>query len=188
MNDALHGGEAWSHPCQRDRGRRRLAGSRFVAAGFICLSRNLARGNETDFQRLRFDNHAVDMAFDQIAIRNGSRILRFTSRGQVFADTVEHEGLDFRCRDSCNAACFVLSLLQDRMRHIIPVAHTELVGVRRAHAVAAVVKDATGQNGGRALEPDLSRDSVGGELGLHGLEQIAVEDRRMLPAVRASPR
>ena len=47
---ALHGGEAWSHPCQRDRGRRRPAGSWFLAAGFICLSRNLARGNETDFQ------------------------------------------------------------------------------------------------------------------------------------------
>ncbi len=38
MNDALHGGEAWSHPCQRDRGRR-LTGSRFVAAGFICWCR-----------------------------------------------------------------------------------------------------------------------------------------------------
>jgi hypothetical protein len=40
------------------------------------------------------------------------------------------------------------------MRHIVPVTHTKLVRMRRAHAVAAVVEEATGQNGGRALEPD----------------------------------
>jgi hypothetical protein len=38
------------------------------------------------------------------------------------------------------------SLLQERMRHIVPIAHAELVGVRRAHAVAAVIEDAAGEN------------------------------------------
>ena len=32
------------------------------------------------------------------------------------------------------------------MRHIVPIAHAELVGVRRAHAVAAVIEDAAGEN------------------------------------------
>ncbi len=36
------------------------------------------------------------------------------------------------------------------MRHIIPVAHAELVRMRRAHTVAAVVEEATGQNRGSA--------------------------------------
>ena len=73
------------------------------------------------------------------------------------------------------------------MRHIIPVTHTELVRVRRAHAVAAVVEEATGQKGGSAPELDLPGDGVGGALGLHGLEQIAGEDRLMLAAMHLTP-
>jgi hypothetical protein len=56
------------------------------------------------------------------------------------------------------------------------MANTELVGVRRAHAVAAVIEDATSQNGWRTFEPDLPRDGIGDELGLHGLEKLQVED------------
>ena len=48
--------------------------------------------------------------------------------------------------------------------------------MRRAHAVAAVIEDATSQNGWRTFEPDLSRDGIGDELGLHGLEKLQVED------------
>ena len=33
----------------------------------------LARGNEADFQCLRFDDHARDVAFDQLAIRGSRR-------------------------------------------------------------------------------------------------------------------
>ena len=59
--------------------------------------------------------------------------------------------------------------------------------MRRAHAVAAVVEEAAGQNGGSAPEPDMPGDGVGGALGLHGLEQIAGEDRRMLAAMHLTP-
>jgi hypothetical protein len=38
----------------------------------------LARGNEADFQCLRFDDHARDMAFDQLAIRGRRRGLPVT--------------------------------------------------------------------------------------------------------------
>jgi hypothetical protein len=51
----------------------------------------------------------------------------------------------------------------------------------------AVVEEAAGQNGGRASEPDLPGDGVGGALGLHGLEQVAAEDRLMLAAMRFTP-
>src|SRR5215475_5742844 len=105
----------------------------------------------------------------------------------MIADAVEHKPLDFRSRHARDAACFGLSLLQDCVRYIVPVADTELVGVRWAHAVAAVVEDATGQNGGRALEPHLPGDGVGGELGLHGFKQVTVKDRLMLPAMHLAP-
>ena len=73
------------------------------------------------------------------------------------------------------------------MRHIIPVADAALVRMRRAHPVAAVVEETAGQNGGRAPETDQPDDGVGGALGLHGLEQIAAEDRRMLAAMHLTP-
>ena len=103
------------------------------------------------------------------------------------ADAVAHEGLDLGGRHAGDAACFGLAILQDRMRHIIPVADAALVRMRRAHPVAAVVEEAAGQNGRRASEPNLPGDGVGGALGLHGLEQVAGEDRLMLAAMHLTP-
>ena len=93
MNDALDGSEVWGRPCERDRGRRDLAGFRLVDAGLCCLSRCLASENEADVQRLRFDDHAIDIPFDQVAIRNGD-LINLANRGKVCADTVEHEILN----------------------------------------------------------------------------------------------
>jgi Tripartite tricarboxylate transporter family receptor len=105
----------------------------------------------------------------------------------VPADTFEHERLDVRCRDAGDAACLIVSLLQESVGDIVPVTHPLLVRVRRAHAVAAVIEDAARQNGGRALEPNLPFDGVGGELGLHGFEQVTVEDRLVFPAMQLAP-
>jgi hypothetical protein len=52
--------------------------------------------------------------------------------------------------------------------------------MRRAHAIAAIVEEAAGQESSRTSEPDLPGDGVGGEFFLHGLEQCAREDRLML--------
>jgi hypothetical protein len=38
------------------------------------------------------------------------------------------------------------------------------------HAVAAIVKQAAGQKGGRAAQPTAPRHSLNRELGLHGFE------------------
>src|SRR5258708_4579485 len=40
---------------------------------------------------------------------------------------------------------------------------------------------------GRAPEPDLAGNRIGGKLGLHGLEQLAIEDRLMLSGVNLAP-
>ena len=75
MNDALHRREVWRGPCEPDRGHLRTAGSLLIDDGVFGLIRRLARRNEADFQCLGFDNHALDMAFDQVAIRKGGRRL-----------------------------------------------------------------------------------------------------------------
>jgi hypothetical protein len=41
-----------------------------------------------------FDDHARDMAFDQLAVRMSGRQLRSTRRCKVPADPFTHEGLD----------------------------------------------------------------------------------------------
>src|SRR3984893_3306943 len=103
------------------------------------------------------------------------------------ADAVANEGLDLGGRHAGDAACFGLAILQNRMRHIIPVADAALVRMRRAHPVAAVVEETAGQNGGRAPETDQPDDGVGGALGLHGLEHVAAEDRLMVAAMHLTP-
>ena len=103
------------------------------------------------------------------------------------ADAVEHELFDLSGRHARDATGLGLSLLQDRVRYVVPVTHTEFVGVRRAHAVAAVIEDATSQNGWRTLESDLPGDGIGDELGLHRLEQLPVKDRLMLTPVGGAP-
>src|SRR5580704_2254436 len=65
------------------------------------------------------------------------------------------------------------------MRYIVPVAHATLVGVRGAHAVASIIEDATGQNGRRASELGPTTHCVFSEPGLHGLEQLPLNDRLM---------
>ena len=55
-----------------------MTGSQVIKAVVFGLSRFLARGNEVDFHGLRLDDHARDMAFDEVAVRKGGRGLRFT--------------------------------------------------------------------------------------------------------------
>src|ERR1700730_9019965 len=55
--------------------------------------------------------------------------------------------------------------------------------MRWAHPVAAVVEEVAGERSGRAPEPELPGNDIGGAPGLHGFEQIAGEDRRMLAAM-----
>src|SRR5215211_2116358 len=186
MNDALYGRETSTTPCQRDDWGE-LARRRSAETGPFCFGRSLASDGETDLHRLSLHDHALDMAFDQITIINGVRVLCFTDCCQVLAKVLEHQLLDVGGRHADDAACLRLSVLQDCVRYIIAVAQAALVGVRRAHAVAAVVEDAAGENGGRALEPHLPCHGTGGKLGLHGLKQVTVEDRLVLASMHLAP-
>ena len=78
MNDAFHGGEAWSRPCDRDGDHRQWAGVRFVWAGFFRRIVASEYANEAHVQRLRFDDYAVDMPLDQITVRNDGRAFGLT--------------------------------------------------------------------------------------------------------------
>lgn len=65
MTDALHSGETW-----RGQGERQgVAGSRVVQSWVCNLRRYLACRIEADFQCLGFDDHARDVALDQLPVR-----------------------------------------------------------------------------------------------------------------------
>jgi hypothetical protein len=70
----------------------------------------------------------------------------------------EQKFLDIRSRDAGDAARFVLALLQHRLRDIVAVTHALLVGVARAHQVAAIVEEKTREEGRRARPPHLTSD------------------------------
>ena len=103
------------------------------------------------------------------------------------ADAVAHESLDLGGWYASDAAGFGFAILQKRMRNIVPVTHAAFVRMRWAHPVAAVVEEAAGERSGRAPEPELPGNDIGGAPGLHGFEQIAGEDRLMLAAMHLVP-
>src|ERR1700740_3323796 len=59
--------------------------------------------------------------------------------------------------------------------------------MRRAHAIATVVKQAARKKSGRAFETDLPVNGVGSEFCLHGLEHVVGQDRLMLAAIHLAP-
>src|SRR5215211_4542898 len=186
VNDTLHGSKAARPP--RECGyTAALTRPGAVDAGPLYFGGEVVCDGKMEFQRLSLHDHALEMALDQIAIANGGGVLCFTHRCEVLAQAVEHQLLDVGGRHAGDAACLRLSLLQDCVRHVIAVAQADLVGVRRAHAIAAVVEDAAGEDGGRALEPKLPCDGSGGKLGLYGCEQVTVEDRLVLAAMHLAP-
>ena len=80
---------------------------------------------------------------------------------------------DLRRRHARDAPRSLLSVLQERVGDIIAIAGAVLVRMRRAHAVAAVIVDAPGQDGGPPSELDFARDRIGSEVLLYRFEQSA---------------
>jgi hypothetical protein len=78
--------------------------------------------------------------------RHGAR-LGFFHCCKAPADAVTNEALDFGSRHAVDAAGFRLAILQQRLRDVVPVTHALLVGMRRAHPVAAIVIKAAGEEG-----------------------------------------
>src|ERR1700730_17863680 len=102
------------------------------------------------------------MTLDQVAVRGSrrrlpititARCLRTPSRTRV---SISRAG---------TRALLPVSALQFCKIARDTIAHAELVRMRRADAVAAVIEQATRQNGGRARKADLLGDGVGGASG-----------------------
>src|SRR5262249_56516682 len=110
-----------------------------------------------------------------------------THCGKLSANAITHEAFDLRGRHAGDAAGFGLAILQQRLRDIIPVAHTLLVCMCRAHPVAAIIIKASREKSGRASQADVPANAVGGEFFLRGLEQVAAEDRFMLATIHLAP-
>src|SRR5215470_1064446 len=77
--------------------------------------------------------------------------------------------------------------LQHGLGDVIAVAGAALVGVRWAHAVAAIVKQAPTQHRGRAPQPAAAGARLGRKLGLHRLEQGTIHNRRLFAAIDLAP-
>jgi hypothetical protein len=92
---------------------------------------------------VRPDDDPIDVPVEQVAIikvmlRSG----RLPAR-KVTAEPCQYDGLNIRRRDASHVACLFVAALQQGMGHVVSIAHPTLVGMRRGHPIAAVVKDAT---------------------------------------------
>jgi hypothetical protein len=57
------------------------------------------------------------------------------------------------CRHPWDAAGLIPSVLQERAGHVVAVAHSKLVRMGGAHAIAAIIINAPGKNAGSSPEP-----------------------------------
>src|SRR5215211_5200659 len=126
------------------------------------------------------------MVFDQLPLVVGTCLRRAAARLQMIAERRNDERLDLGGRHAADRSGRLGLLLQHGLADVVAVAGTSLVGVARAHAVAALVKQSAGQEGGRAAQPATSLDRLRGKLGLHGLEQGTIEDRLVLATVNVT--
>src|SRR6202030_3577953 len=89
----------------------------------------------------------------------------------------DYQFFDVWCRDGGDAAGSLLAVLQHRLRDVVAIAHALLVGVARAHQVAAIIEEKTREEGRRARLPHLASHRSMLEFRLHGLEQLFFNDR-----------
>jgi len=144
-----------------------------------------------DISRTQHD--ALDLQSHEIAVAELQR------RGRLAWDNLpidvpnlmpnrgDYQLLDVWSRDAGDAACFVLAVLQHGLRDIVAVAHALLVGVARAHQVAAIIEEKAGEEGRRARLPHLASDRPILELRLHGLEQLLIDDRLLFAGMDFAP-
>src|SRR5258708_29500697 len=104
------------------------------------------RIHEVDFDGLRLDDHAIELALDQIAVVRVGRLVVITTDSKTLTKSFHHKTFDLWCGYAGHAARLVGSLLQDRMRNVVAIARAVLVRVRRGHPVATVVENAAREN------------------------------------------
>jgi hypothetical protein len=113
----------------------------------ICASLPLRRSTpadrDVDITRTKYD--ALNLQSHKIAVAE------FHQRGRLAWDNDvpklmpnrgDNQFFNVWSRDSGDAACFVLAVLQLGLRYIVVVAHALLIGMARAHQVAAIIEQA----------------------------------------------
>ena len=98
----------------------------------------------------------------------------------MFAHSVEYKRFDLGRRYPRDAARLGFPILNEGLRHIIAVAHSQPVRVGRAHAVVAVIEDPSHQQSWRAFQTQLTNDRIAGKLALHCLEDRTFHNGLML--------
>ena len=110
--------------------------------------------------------HALKMAFDKVAIIAG-QLLAGAAGGEVFTQRCQDERLELGCGNTADRSRRVRFFLQHGLGDVIAVARAALVGVGWAHAVAAMVEKAPGQERGQTPQPAAPRHRLIGKLALH---------------------
>ncbi len=148
----------------------------------IKLLRLLNDVPEPKLDMVRAQGHALKMAFDKVAIIAG-QLLAGAAGGEVFTQRCQDERLELGCGNTADRSGRVRFFLQHGLGDVIAVARAVLICVGRAHAVAALIKKAAGQEGGRAPQPAAPRHCLSSKLALHRVEQRGIENRLVLAAV-----
>src|SRR5262249_58476965 len=105
------------------------------------------------FDRLRLDNNPLDVTLDQLSISELILVFEGFPVPEMIAHAPDDDALDVRRRQAGHPAGLLWPGLKEGVRDIIAVAHASLVGVRRAHAGAAIVEQTAPPDRRPAPEP-----------------------------------
>src|ERR1700687_3793916 len=75
------------------------------------------------------------------------RVARLIGGIEMLADRADDDSVDFGCRDSANYSGTMGPAMEERRGDIIPIRDAPLAGMARAHPIAAVIEDATYEQG-----------------------------------------
>jgi hypothetical protein len=179
-----------AHPLVGVQGNCSVLGASVLTSTVPALPAKRAPQRDVDITRAEHD--ALDLQSHKIAVAE------FLQQGRLACGNLpidflnlmlkrgDYQFLDVRSRDAGDAARSVLALLQHRLRDVVAIAYALLVGVARAHQVAAIIIEKAREERRRARLPHLASARSMLEFRLHGLffvETVGTgQTARMRPA------
>src|SRR5262245_11155822 len=130
---------------------------------------------ELDQYLIRMDLNPGHMGVDEDRVRNLRRLI------EVVSNRSNDQVLDFYCRDTTDGSGPFRLALEQGGGQIVAVLDAPFADVARGHAIAAVIEDPSSQQGFGPHSCSLMIAHLFGQLGLDCLEQVAVDDGRLLP-------
>src|ERR1700746_3516915 len=111
----------------------------------------LAGALGSDF--LRFDDLSPDLPRNQVSVGFWRLRLHVPVLAQAGANGAEYHRFDFVRRHPCYDAGLRATVLQQRVRDIVSIAHAPLPRMTGSHGLAAVVENPAGEKRRRASGP-----------------------------------